>query len=64
MIGEFHPGPPPAPGLWNADFRPMRSPLPLLAVRHMVAADTPFLRGDPEHLAAYRRRFGERGAYR
>ncbi|MGW6289534.1 DUF6875 domain-containing protein [Streptomyces sp. NPDC055107] len=64
MIGEFHPGPPSAPGLWNADFRPMRSPLPLLAVRHMVAADAPFLRADPEHLAAYRRRFGDRGANR
>ncbi|MEV0170329.1 DUF6875 domain-containing protein [Streptomyces sp. NPDC050803] len=58
MIGEFHPGPPPAPGLHNPHFRPLASPVPLLALRHMVAADQPFLRSDPTHLAAYRRRFG------
>ncbi|MEU7863709.1 DUF6875 domain-containing protein [Nonomuraea sp. NPDC049141] len=57
MIGEFHDGPPDVPGLHNPWFRPLRSPVPLLAVRHMVHSDLPFLQGDPEHLAAYRRFF-------
>lgn len=59
MVGEFHPGPPQAPGLWNADFRPLRSPVPLLAIRHMVPSDLPFLTGDAGHLAAYLARFGD-----
>jgi len=53
MVGEFHPGPPSAPGLWNKDFRPLRSPVPLLAIRHMVPSDRPFLTGNADHLAAY-----------
>lgn len=60
MIGEFHPGPPEKGGLWNADFRPLRAPLPLLAIRHMVPSDFPFLRDDGITVAAYLRRFGER----
>ncbi|OJF15884.1 DUF6875 domain-containing protein [Couchioplanes caeruleus] len=59
MIGEFHGGPPPKAGLWNADFRPLRSPLPLLAIRHMVVTDFPFLAGDRDLVAAYLRLFGE-----
>ncbi|WP_051859557.1 DUF6875 domain-containing protein [Streptomyces xanthophaeus] len=58
MIGEFHPGPPPAPGLHNPAFRPLASPMPLIALRHMVAGDAPFLRDDPVHADAYRRHFG------
>lgn len=60
MIGEFYPGPPPKPGLWNADFRPLGCPVPLLAIRHMVATDFPFLQDDPGHAAAYLDRFGDR----
>ncbi|MFI6498512.1 DUF6875 domain-containing protein [Nonomuraea typhae] len=60
MIGEFYPGPPPKAGLWNPDFRPLGSPVPLLAIRHMVASDFPFLKEDPEHTAAYLERFGDR----
>jgi hypothetical protein len=59
MVGEFHPGPPSAPGLRNKDFRPLRSPVPLLAIRHMVPSDLPFLTGNPEHLAAYLARFSD-----
>ncbi|MEV6596607.1 DUF6875 domain-containing protein [Actinoplanes sp. NPDC051346] len=59
MIGEFHGGPPPKAGLWNADFRPLRSPLPLLAIRHMVVTDFPFLAGDRDLVAAYLRVFGQ-----
>ncbi|RVX38100.1 hypothetical protein EDD27_0391 [Nonomuraea polychroma] len=60
MIGEFYPGPPPKPGLWNADFRPLSSPVPLLAIRQMVATDLPFLKDDPRQAAAYAERFGDR----
>ncbi|NRQ30984.1 hypothetical protein HII36_03935 [Nonomuraea sp. NN258] len=60
MIGEFYPGPPPKAGLWNTDFRPLGSPVPLLAIRHMVASDFPFLKDDPEQTAAYLERFGDR----
>ncbi|TQM85252.1 hypothetical protein FHX81_7730 [Saccharothrix saharensis] len=53
MIGEFHDGPPPKPGLWNPDFRPLRSPVPLLAIRSLVPTDFPFLRDDRDFVAAY-----------
>jgi len=58
MIGEFHPGPPAKAGLWNPDFRPLRSPQPLLAIRHMVPSDFPFLAAERELVAAYLERFG------
>ncbi|MER7789197.1 DUF6875 domain-containing protein [Streptomyces sp. NPDC097640] len=58
MIGEFHDGPPAKPGLWNPGFRPLRSPVPLLAMRHMVPTDFPFLKDDPEYLAQYLDRYG------
>ena len=59
MIGEFHPTPPEQPGLWNPDFRPLRSPVPLLAIRQMVPSDLPFLADDREYLTAYLRQFGD-----
>ena len=57
MVGEFHAGPPMAAGLHNPRFRPLRSPVPLLAIRAMVPTDLPFLLGDPRHRAAYEARF-------
>ncbi|MGQ0837733.1 DUF6875 domain-containing protein [Actinokineospora sp.] len=57
MIGEFHDGPPAKGGLWNPDFRPLRSPVPLLAIRHMVPTDFPFLQGKHDHMMAYLRQF-------
>lgn len=42
MLGEFHPFSP-TPGLRNKHFRPLRSPIPLLAIRHMVESDVDFL---------------------
>ncbi|MDA0634426.1 hypothetical protein OUY22_13460 [Nonomuraea sp. MCN248] len=59
MIGEFHDGPPDKAGLWNPDFRPLRSPVPMLVIRHMVPTDLPFLIFEEAHLAAYRDLFGE-----
>jgi hypothetical protein len=42
MLGEFHANNE-SPGLRNPDFRPLRSPMPMLAIRHMVESDLPFL---------------------
>jgi hypothetical protein len=42
MIGEFHPMSN-AIGLRNPDFRPLRSPIPLLSIRNMVEIDFAFL---------------------
>ncbi len=61
MLGEFHDGPPAKGGLWNLDFRPLRSPVPMLVVRYMVASDLPFLADDPVTLASYLRYFGHGG---
>ncbi|MFN6514884.1 MAG: DUF6875 domain-containing protein [Nostoc sp. CreGUA01] len=65
MIGEFHKRNP-SPGLHNPNFRPLRSPIPLLAIRFMVEADLPFLQSpaDPHlrirYLEAYLKRFGHK----
>ncbi|HEX6903895.1 MAG TPA: hypothetical protein VF789_29560 [Thermoanaerobaculia bacterium] len=57
MIGQFHAGCQ-EPALWNRDFRPLRSSVPLLAIRHMVRTDAAFLIKDAGSLASYLRRFG------
>ena len=56
MIGQFHPTCP-EPGLWNPDFRPLRSPVPLLAVRKLLVFDLPFLIDVDMHVDSYLRRF-------
>ena len=57
MIGQFYPSCE-EPALWNHDFRPLRSPVPLLAIRHMVPTDFPFLKKDAGWLAAFLQQFG------
>nr|WP_232224104.1 hypothetical protein [Mastigocladopsis repens] len=63
MLGEFHKRNE-TPGLHNPNFRPLRSPIPLLAIRFMVESDLPFLinADDPalriKYLEAYLQRFG------
>ena len=42
MLGEFH-ARNESPGLHNPEFRPLRSPTPMLAIRHMVPTDLVFL---------------------
>ncbi|MEH2324066.1 MAG: DUF6875 domain-containing protein [Nostoc sp.] len=65
MIGEFHKRNE-TPGLHNPNFRPLRSPIPLLAIRFMVEADLPFLESpaDPylriRYLEAYLKCFGHK----
>jgi hypothetical protein len=57
MIGQFHSGCE-EPGLWNRDFRPLQSTVPLLAIRYMVRTDAAFMTRDARSLATYLRRFG------
>lgn len=64
MIGEFHERNE-SPGLRNGDFRPLRSPIPALAIRHMVETDLPFLHRTlyppplrAEFIRSYLRRLG------
>ncbi len=38
---------------WNEEFRPLRSPIPLLVIRVMVQNDLPFLVESEKHLDAY-----------
>jgi hypothetical protein len=52
------------PGLWNPDFRPLRSPMPVLAVRHMVEQDAPFAAMHPALALAYVSRFPFKGLRR
>ncbi|MFJ2901149.1 DUF6875 domain-containing protein [Streptomyces sp. NPDC087212] len=57
MIGQFHPACDET-SVRNDGFRVSRSPLPLLAVRHMAVHDILFLHERPDWFAAYRERFG------
>lgn len=43
MIGQFHPLSD-EPGIYNPDFRPLRSPFPMIAIRKIVPEDHPFLK--------------------
>lgn len=60
MIGEFHPGPPDKAALRNPDFRPLRAPMPLLSIRHMVPTDFAFLRHRQEYMSAFLARHGDK----
>lgn len=64
MLGEFHERNE-SPGLRNPEFRPLRSPIPMLAIRHMVETDLPFLQRTlypptlrAEFIRSYLRRLG------
>jgi hypothetical protein len=52
MVGLFHANTS-APGLWNPDFRPLRSPIPVLAIRHLVVNDAPFAARHPLLVPTY-----------
>ncbi len=63
MIGLMHPDSE-APGLWNPQFRPLRAPFPVIAVRHMVEHDAPFAARHPLLMLPYLARFRMAGARR
>jgi hypothetical protein len=59
MLGEFHFANE-SPGLRNPAFRPLRSPVPMLAIRHMVESDLPFMtreRYTPKERSAFLRSY-------
>lgn len=65
MLGEFHQYNN-TPGLRNEAFYPLRSPYPMLAIRHMVHSDLPFLATESApaevragYLKAYLQRLGQ-----
>jgi hypothetical protein len=53
MLGPVYPGNQ-VPGAHNPRFRPMRGPVPLVAIRHLMESDLPFLDrpGDPADVRA------------
>ena len=63
MIGVFHANAR-EPGLWNKDFRALRAPLPLVAIRPLVAADFAFVLRHPLLAPAYFCNFPLAGARR
>jgi hypothetical protein len=58
MIGEFH-AECEKGGLHNREFKPLRSPIPLLAVRNMMLTDLAFLKSSDAKLRHYLQRFGD-----
>jgi hypothetical protein len=52
MIGLFHQHTE-EPGLWNPKFRPLRSPLPVIAIRSLVLQDAAFVMRHPLLAPAY-----------
>lgn len=60
MIGQFFPDCA-EPGLRNKAFRPLQTPVPLIAIRNMVPTDIAFLYGNEQYVSAYMKKFGSRG---
>lgn len=58
MVGEFHGAPPDKRGLWNTEFRPLWSPIPMLVIRHMVPTDVLFLQDDAHLFREYAKIYG------
>jgi heptaprenyl diphosphate synthase len=59
MLGQFHPRCP-EPAARNPAFLVGRSPVPMIALRHMAFHDVLFLHERPDWFEAYARRFGSR----
>jgi hypothetical protein len=63
MMGFMHPSSE-ATGLWNPDFRPLRAPMPVLAIRYLVEQDAPFITYQHLQWGPYLLRYGIAGARR
>ncbi len=63
MIAFFHGGSQ-THGLWNADFRPMQSPMPVIALRYLIEQDAAFAFKHKLMTGPYLLRFGPAGARR
>jgi hypothetical protein len=60
MLGQFFPECE-VPGLRNVRFRPLQTPIPLIAIRNMVPTDIAFLYGNEQYVTLYMEKFGSRG---
>lgn len=63
MIGQFYPSCP-EPGLWNAGFRPLQTPVVSLAIRNITIFDAPFMLERQAYVDAFVRVFGAAGEER
>jgi hypothetical protein len=63
MMGFMHPRSE-SEGLWNPAFRPLRAPMPVIAIRYLVEQDAPFIARQHLQWAPYLLRYGLRGARR
>jgi hypothetical protein len=52
MLARFHAGSD-DPGLWNPQFKPLRSPIPLMVIRQLVKEDAPFAIRHPLLIPTY-----------
>ena len=52
MLGEFFPGHSKG-SVWNKNFYPLSSPLPVFVIRYMVEVDYSFLKNNPLYLSSY-----------
>ena len=53
-----------SPGLWNAEFKPLRSPVPLIVIRQLVENDAPFVVTHPVMVPTYLLKFPIAGSKR
>jgi Domain of unknown function (DUF6875) len=58
VLGDFHDGNEGA-GIRNPSFRPFKSPVPFLLMRHAVISDWVFFLDNEDWLSTWARRFGE-----
>lgn len=58
MVGQFYQDCEES-GLWNSDFKPLQSPIPMIAIRNMVPSDFPFLSNNKEFVESYMKLFRE-----
>ena len=63
MLGLMHPSSE-ARGVWNPDFRPLRAPMPLLAMRYMVEQDAALIADHRLQWPPYFLKFGAAGVRR
>ena len=61
MIAFFH-ADSQSPGLWNPEFKPMRSPMPVIGARYLVEQDAVFAAKYKLMIPTYLMRFGVPGA--
>jgi hypothetical protein len=63
MLGLMHPASE-ARGVWNPDFRPLRAPMPALAIRYMVEQDAVLIADHHLQWLPYFLKFGAAGVHR